>query len=48
MRHAILGTAMLLCAILTTLFAANALEQLGQSHAAPQARADAIAEIPTR
>jgi hypothetical protein len=42
MGHAILGTIMLLCAVLTTLFTANALEQFGQSRADQRVPVDQV------
>jgi len=42
MGHAILGTIMLLCAALTTLFTANALEQFGHSRAEQRVPVDQV------
>jgi hypothetical protein len=41
MSHLILGALMLACAVVATLFAADALEQLGQSHAVQHSQDDA-------
>jgi len=48
MRHAILGAIMLLCALLTTLFTASALEKFGHSHADLYDRPAVVAGSPPR